>query len=316
MKTKTIAVLFAGLFAAASLLGLAVPMGQSEAAEVSKDRLIGVLITANSRPFYHEPTAEELEELLLHGKQPEYDDRIYAVLKERTLAAEDGSTSTTKDFVFEGIDGISYYAASITDERGTYTSSSSSEGISEGHTAFKVTDEGEEISLKGTIYLSTRSGNEIDVFYTNPVYQTEDGAVYATAGRGISFSGDKTPGGSFNTKLEESVSRTLNDETFTDSTTVDITIDYMNPPERIVFLQMNKDGDVIGRTEYLPDEVPVELTPDTGTAYLIIETFSIGQYGDTAVTRALYEPDSDRADTYRCRQDGICLQQSTKLNWK
>lgn len=58
---------------------------------------------------------------------------------------------------------------------------------------FSTTDEGEYIELSGSIYALTDEGEESEIFFLNPVYETSTGEIYVTTGNGISGHAGEVP---------------------------------------------------------------------------------------------------------------------------
>lgn len=221
MKTKNILMIFVCTVLAAFVLGAAgvMHLADTSAEEaVSADRLIGVLITReyldlfDSEQFLNDNIGRLANGEKISGSDgAKYRGKLYASLVETSLTNDETEeTAGNKEYVFEGIDGICYFAPQITAPFGTYWSSTSDDAISDGSIHFLSTDENESISLEGTVYVS--SGQNAGNFYFNPVYQAPTGEVYAVSGNGMS-SENNVAGMSMSHEIKETQSSTAGDLT-------------------------------------------------------------------------------------------------------
>ena len=294
--------------------------GAGEAKE--KDKLVGVFVTTeylnlfDFEGYFNDNIGEMTTggEISVAGDSAEYQGRLYATLIDRILTNEEtGETVTTQDYVFEGIEGISYFWCTISDENGSYNSVSGGEALSDGHSSISSTDSGEDISLEGTIYVTPATSQTI--YYMNPVYQSTDGRIYTMSGGGISFSGDSSEGEIFSRTLDAATTATVKGETNTYSISVKISINVMYPPQRICVLQFGPDGEILSRDEYLPGGLPEKITPEQECSYIVLETYKISPDQVEKVVRTLYQADDNSLESFYCREDGICVKQNTSLNW-
>jgi len=290
--------------------------------ETPKDRLIGVFVTLEHLDLFdHEAYLKDNLDAIAAGKTldtvdaEQYGGRLYAVLKDRILTNEATGTQTTRqDYVFEGIEGFSYFTPTVfdTETEESYVFTGSDEAISNGHAALKSGDT-EEINLTGTIYLSPDHGEGI--CYLNPVYQSADGSVYAVQGHGYSLSGVMSEGPNITCTLAEETAVTQNGETKTAKTSVSMAIEIMYVPQEIQVVRFDTDDRILSRDVYVPGTVPDEMIPGSDTAYLVVHTVKLDRDGNTVMTSALYDRTKDGFDTYHCRTDGVCVAGYTKLDW-
>lgn len=294
--------------------------GAAEAME--KDRLVGVFVTTEYLDLfdfegYLSDNIGRMAtggDITMDGDSAEYQGRLYAALTDRVLTSEDtGESVTTQEYVFEGVEGISYFCYTISNKNGTYSSVSGGEALSDGHTNISTTDNGEDISLDGTIFVSPTADHT--TYYMNPVYQSTDGRIYAMSGSGISFSGDSSKGAVFSQTLDATTTVTENGEVNTNSISIKISISVMNPPQRISVLQFGSDGGIVSREEYLPGALPQKITPEQGCSYIVLEAYKTSPEQVESVTRTLYQADDNTLESFYCREDGICVKQYTALNW-
>ncbi len=294
---------------------------QPDAAEnAQNDRLIGVLITTEYLDLfdvehYLNDNIGKMdgEDITISDDNSKYQDRLYATLKDRRLTSEDsGEVVTTKEYVFEGVKGFPYFYYTTYDGGETYNTASGNEAISDGQTNISVTDEGERVTLDGTIYVASTDSNA--VYYMNPVYQSSDGRVYAMSGSGMSFSGDSEGLAGFQT-MDATTTVTENGEKKTYSISIKTTISVMNPPRRVSVLQFDSDDAILSREEYLPGSLPETITPKQGCSYIILETIKTSPNQGETVSRTLYQMKDETLESFYLRDDGVCVEQSTALKW-
>lgn len=327
MKNKSIILGFAGVLLICFIYGAmgTVTLANAEAGEAdteSKDRLIGIFVTTDYLDLFDfEGYLNDNINKVMDGTvnvrredSAKYNGRLYAELVDKTLTdTETGRTSTTKEYVFEGTEGFLYYGAKIEEDGESYYASSGDEAISDGHLGITVTDVGESVDMEGTIYMSAFGTK--NCLYFNPVYQTDDGEVYAVAGHGYSFSGEISEGMIGSVMLEETNSYTINGETAETGTKIKMSYAFMYAPVEIIVTQMSGDNQVVDSREYKPGELPEELIMMADTEYIIVETVKMDNSGKEIHTREMYQQDIDIFQTFFCREDGICVEKSTKVIW-
>ena len=296
-------------------------LAQPDASEnAQNDRLIGVLITTEyldlfdvERYLNDNIRKKDGEDITISDDSSKYQGRLYATLKYRSLTSKDsGEVVTTKEYVFGEVKGFSYFYYTITDGDETYNTASGNEAISDGQTNISVTDEGESVTLDGTIYVAAASGNV--TYYMNPVYQSADGRVYAMNGSGISFDGD-SEGVAGSQTMDATTTVMENGEKNTYSISVKTTISVMNPPRRVSVLQFDSDDAILSRDEYLPGSLPETITPKQGCSYIILETIKTSPKQGETVFRTLYQREDETLESFYLRDDGVCVKQSTALKW-
>lgn len=325
MKTKKILVIFAAVMLGFFLLGSS---GVIHMADDSldggfgaDDRLIGVLITTEHLDLFDfEGYLEDNREKILSGSQidqsqwEKYQGRLYATFVDKSYTHEEtGEVTVLKEFVFDGVSGIRYFAATISDESGSYVSSCADQAISDGHMEVSATDQGEDISLEGTVYVSTVKGPR--VFYINPVYQSLSGEVYVTAGNGMTFSGEKTEGLSHSTELESQISYTSEGKEVATKSYVKINITYVDPPEKLSVVQFYGHNQIKSRSDYSPGALPKTFETHPETEYIILETWKTSSDKGQSLTRELYQASDETMCAFYCRDDGICVKQSSCIRW-
>ncbi len=303
--------LFAFLTCLSFLLGcggcqLADPEQSEQTAE--QDQLIGVFATEEYLDLFDYDTyfSDNADKLVEGGEtviSPQdseaYGGRIWATQKDNG------------DWVFEGLEGLGFYAYRYESEAETGIASHLDEGLTGNGMHVTSTDEGESVELEATIYHVP--GGRVR-YHFNPVYQTPDGTVYLTAGTGIYMEGTVEGEASTHT-LSDSVTTTGPDGKSTvTGCDLAVRVEIMNAPSKIVILQMDEDSGVLDRKSCAPGQVPESLTPEPGCAYLVVETHKTGPDGDM-VSRELVDAGAESFSTFQARPDGVCVKRDTTLLW-
>lgn len=264
---------------AAAILGamaIAYAVGASGRASMVKqaDILVGMLVT--TQPL---PVAD--------------DDRLYAEYI-------DG------EYVFNGVDGMQCFFtnkdnmdnadnAIVSHVDAAFTDKSSSLHV--------INDDGQNVELKAKLYLSA-SFNEI--LFQNPVYQTESGEVYAISGQGVGYSGGEGIGGSFS--LSESVKRYEDGKMMSYGTSVNIDVEVIAVPEKIIVSQFDAEGKLISSESFAPGRLPDGM--ESSAAYIVVGTVS-----QSGTKYAVFQPDDNSISALYCRADGVCVNQSCAVSW-
>jgi hypothetical protein len=287
---------------------------ENEGTDTQEDRLIGVFVTAEHIDLFDfegymndNLNTASGGEIVMNGETREYQGRLYASPVTRTSTNDEtGETSERREYVFENVKGFAYYAPTTSDM--IYTASD--EAISDSHVNFNYGDYESGKTMKGTIYVVPTG--RITYFF-NPVYQNSDGDVYLTTGQGMASSGTVAEGTAMSQTIENTGTVTENGVTKTDSVSIEMSVATMFAPEKIVILQMDGNGVLVSRTEYAPDAMPDSLTPESETAFLIVETRKRGAEGSETVTREIYGDDAEGIKTFYAREDGVCVKHHTQV---
>lgn len=322
IRIKGLFVLLIGLLGIFSLMGC--QLARADAGkETSEYKLIGVLVTHEYLDLFDfegylkdNIGSVSGSEIQIKGNSDKYGGRLYAELKERELTNEDtGEKTTTEEYVFENIEGIPYFAATIPsiDGRESYVTTGSDDAITDRHVGLFYGDDEDKITLEGTIYISSLQDGI--AHYINPVYQDAHGRVFALTGDGIMMNSVEGEGSGFSQNLEETSTSTENGKSKEVSTSVTISIDVILPPEKIVILEMDENSSILGNREYSPGELPDKLTPKREVDYIIVETHKRDSTGTVLVTRELFSREDETLSTFYCRKDGICVKAWTQLTW-
>lgn len=181
---------------------------------------------------------------------------------------------------FEGVEGFAFFAASYESESGT-VSAVQNDGLADGSYAVHERDEGSDCDIAATLYVRPEVRF---AWYFNPVYQTESGEVYLTAGQGMSFAGDNSPGMSASQTFSGTRSYTGPDGQRTDSTSCAITVEIRALPEQLRIFWMDAENRILRQESWTPDALPDSIDPGDA-AWLLVEEQSGG-----TVTRTLCQP--------------------------
>ena len=265
------------------------------------DRLIGVFIST-----------EQLD-LLDSESYFQNQGKIYAVLADDTYTnPETGETVKSNKYVFEGIEGIAYFSAIYTDEESgvQYWKTVGDDTVSDAHTNI-----GNNIEIKGTIYVSASKGPH--VFYYNPVYQTSNGEVYLASIQDMNNDGEPSAGISGNHTIKEKQTVNINTDgkSKTISSSIEVSICFMDTPIGTSVLQFDKDGNIVAKDDYVAGELPSKITTSSDTEYIIVETHTKSKDGKDTVTQELFQHDDKKLFAFSCREDGICLKQYCSIVW-
>ncbi|MDL2234899.1 hypothetical protein LJC07_01940 [Christensenellaceae bacterium OttesenSCG-928-L17] len=241
-----------------------------------------------------------------------YNGRLYATLQEQTVTSEEsGEPYTLHEYVFEGLEGLSFFSARHNVGSEEYISSTQSEGVSAVHLAQNVSDTGTTTSLEGTIYVVPGT---IRILYFNPVYQMDDGSVYLTSGTGMAC--DQLEDGMRQSVwYDETSTITEQGETKNAGFNIKCNIEGMYAPEKIVLQQMDENHALIESTAFRSEDVPDTIMPLRKAAYCVLETYAIAQGGEKTVRRTLLEKTDTYMETFHPLASGVCAQKQVEIKW-
>ncbi|MBN2851402.1 MAG: hypothetical protein JXQ23_01545 [Clostridia bacterium] len=268
------------------------------------DNIVGVYITQEHLDLFDfdsyisDNFTRNGDMVISESDSKKYNGRLYATYDEET-----------RKFSFDEIEGILFASIRVEEEYGTCMVGSSSEGISDAHNSVSITDDSEDVILKGTIY--SLAGQDVN-YFINPVYQDNDGNVYVTGGSGISSqSNQDSEGETISQTITSEMIVEINKERKKHKTEITIAINLMFAPEKINILEFDQSGECISKKVYLPGEVPKEMVPSTSTEYLVVETYKSGNH----ITREMIEKNDTSFTTFSVKETGICVQNYTAVTW-
>ena len=293
---------------------------EDAAADGSQDRLAGALITTDyldvfdMDAFMEEHAGELAQGGVIAVRDPDaYRSRLYADVQRDN----DGIESVA----FPGVNGLCFVQTKITSEESGegYWSSFADDGISEIKNHISVSDEGEAITMEGTVFLTPEAGGEDMCFYVNPVYQTETGELYALSGQGFGFySGWDAEGEIYSTTLRDEVTVTENGKRTSDTFEITVHLSIEFEPVEITVFQMDAAHRILREDSYAPGALPEKITAAPGAYYLLIETERLAPDGTVSIGRELFDDrDEDAAfPTFYRMESGYLARQETTVSWQ
>lgn len=261
---------------AAAILGamaIAYAVGASGRASMVKqaDILVGMLVT--TQPL---PVAD--------------DDRLYAEYI-------DG------EYVFNGVDGMQCFFTNEDNMDNAIVSHVDAAFTDKSSKLHVIDDDRQNVELRAKLYLGTSFD---EMLFQNPVYQTESGEVYAISGQGVGYSGGEGIGGSFS--LSESVKRYEDGKMMSYGTSVNIDVEVIAVPEKIIVSQFDAEGKLISSESFAPGRLPDGM--ESSAAYIVVGTVS-----QSGTKYAVFQPDDNSISALHCRADGVCVKQSCAVSW-
>lgn len=298
---------------------LAVPDAGTEG---GSDRMIGVFITRDFLDLFDmEQYINDHSYEFVNGGEIQiasdarYEGKLYA-----SVDKSKGDDPYDWEISFGDLDGISMFTPLWESENGeTYRGTVCTEEISDPDFRYNVTDDGDENIVSGKVYILAGKFGDDRVYYANPVYQTEDGEIYVTCGHGFSSSGGSSEGVNFSSTVSGETTVTENGKAKTEKSSVTVQYKVINEPVRFTFCQMDQEHQVIKKGNYRPEEVPEQIHAEKDAAYIVVEMEKEGTEGEKIVSREVYDQKADEdtwLTTFCAREDGIVVEQETKVIWK
>ena len=273
MKKLAIALILA---LALSLPGCSLLREDGEPSET--DRLVGVYITESYiDTFDFEAYFQDNASSLSGGGEisredtEKYSQRIYAEVV-------DGKTSFP-------IVGVPMIAARYEKDGESYTGSDCGDKLADVHLSINNSDDMVATVLTGEIFTDSGSGRV--TAYCNPVYQQADGRIYLVPGEGMTADS----GGSMVFSLSDSRESAVEGEQGY-GMEITLTATGRYPSDKLAVLLYSADGELMGRTEYAPEDMPEEIAAD-GAAWAVFEDYTRDFLGEPQVIRRLIAAGSD-----------------------
>lgn len=277
---------------------------EGKAGDSGEDRFVGVFVTRGSGigPMtLKDREKEEMTEEELAWERGEGDEKYYARFSE-----------DEKTFVFDH-EGYGFFAVEIKESEDNIYSSIMGDVITDPSSHFSVGEDEEVHELEGTLFFTPESG-EI-TWYFNPVYQEEDGEVYAVnEGTGLATDPGLDEGLRMSQWKEEVTTFMENGKSRSARTHAKVNLEMMYRPIHILLLEMDENSQILVKNEYEPGKLPEQYEPLAETAYIMVETQKKGPHG-TVATREIFDQTKDSLETYYAREDGIVSKMSSALNW-
>lgn len=273
MKKLAIALILA---LALSLPGCSLLREDGEPSET--DRLVGVYITESyidtfDFEAYFQDNASSLsgDGEISREDTEKYSQRIYAEVV-------DGKTSLP-------IVGVPLIAARYEKDGESYTGSDCGDKLADVHLSINNSDDMVTTVLTGEIFTDSGSGRV--TAYCNPVYQQADGRIYLVPGEGMTADS----GGSMVFSLSDSRESAVEGEQGY-GMEITLTATGRYPSDKLAVLLYSADGELMGRTEYAPEDMPEEIAAD-GAAWAVFEDYTRDFLGEPQVIRRLIAAGSD-----------------------
>ncbi len=127
--------------------------------------------------------------------------------------------------------------------------------------------------------------------------------------------GELSTGMSSSQALKEEQTVTIDGESTTISSNIEVSTCFMDTPIGTSVLQFDEDGNIISREYYVAGDLPFEITTSSDAEYIIVETHMKSRDGKETVTRELFQPDDESLFAFSCRDDGICIKQYCSIVW-
>lgn len=256
-----------------SLTGCSLLREDTSGEPAADDKLVGVYITSEHLDtFDFERYASDNISSLANGGEvsaedaAKYSERIYAEVVDGTA-------------IFP-VEGMAIISARFGDGDESYISSQRGDCVVGGGTHVTGNDDTDGIEISGTIYVPA---NERITIFCNPVYQEPDGDIYLTGGQGMGSDGVGAM------KQTTSASTDPHGDVRGYSMSIESTVEPIYASDKLVVLYYAEDGSLMSREEYVPGELPDELSSG-GAAYVVFEDYTRDEYGEPTVKRTLLTP--------------------------
>lgn len=208
------------------------------------------------------------------------------------------------EYVFNGVDGMQCFFTNKDNMDNAIVSHVDAAFTDKSSSLHVINDDGQNVELKAKLYLSASFD---EILYQNPVYQTASGEVYAVNGQGNDYSGEEGMGGSFS--LGESVKRYEDGKMMSYGTSVNIDVEVIAVPEKIIVSQFDAEGKLISSESFAPGRLPDGM--ESSAAYIVVGTVS-----QSGTKYAVFQPDDNSISALYCRADGVCVNQSCAVSWE
>lgn len=306
-KKKTVLAIIAVAAGIIYLVHRACSATKNATESVPEDRLIGVFLTQNA----------------LGSSQ-----KLYATKVPETYTYEDGTTSSSFDYVFDGVEGFRCLTA--TAQMPKYVSDSTGEFIDETYeshisisdiTCTMVTNVGQEENgakvskSEVNCYLYTYAGTDSEIvgIDCNPVYQDSEGNVYAVIGHNISVSCDENSAGLSvtNTISYPDSEADASADSDKESMTINMQLSVISKPVSYTVTQYDASGKEIANQVFYPEDVPSEIEVLSDCDYAIaVETLE-----NEDINRSLLDKDNSSFSYYTSIDDTFALESACRLIW-
>lgn len=208
------------------------------------------------------------------------------------------------EYVFNGVDGMQCFFTNKDNMDNAIVSHVDAAFTDKSSKLHVIDDDRQNVELRAKLYLGTSFD---EMLFQNSVYQTASGEIYAVNGQGNDYSGEEGMKGSFS--LGESVKRYEDGKMMSYGTSVNIDVEVIAVPEKIIVSQFDAEGKLISSESFAPGRLPDGM--ESSAAYIVVGTVS-----QSGTKYAVFQPDDNSISALYCRADGVCVNQSCAVNWR
>lgn len=303
------------VLAAAFLLGARGTVDLSYEPEMKpEDRMIGMIVTTS--PVWGQFTFSSGKAEIVPPTG------VPAEKKEKTSSSR--SIPEEYDYVFPGVEGVRLFNVDMTTEYGKQVDirvadeEFSRKGVEFNHK--DNTENGQKITetingINGTLYYVLQ--DEEVTFFSASIYQKADGGIYlGDSGGGIVLSQDRIHySGTATLSNSDSHSHTENGEKIVEGRSIKATVQLVYEPVKITLCQYNAARELIRTDEYLPEEMPREITPLRDTDMIVVDTENKADEEDAKHTCQAISRADTSFYTLQYKGNGYCIEHYHTLKW-
>lgn len=280
-----------------------------------EDRMIGMIVTTS--PVWGQFTfSSGKAEFVPH-------DGVPAEKKEKTSSRR--SIPEEYDYVFPGVEGVRLFNVDMTTEYGKQVDIRvADEEFSRKGVEFNHKDNTEngkksterEYGIYGTLYYVLQ--DEEVTFFSASIYQKADGGIYLgdSSLDAMMFRKDQMEySRSSSFSKSASYSHTENGEKIVEGRSIKAKIQLVREPVKITLCQYNAARELIHADEYLPGEMPRDITPLRDTAMIVVDTENkTDKESEKHTCQALSRSDTSFY-TLQYKGNGYCIEHYHTLKW-
>lgn len=246
--------------------------------------------------------------------------RLYAAkAKEASINRTTGENIAVGDYMFAGVDGLSYFEPTIQSPSGQgptdYLFVNEAFCVQNRSVNVEDTDNANAVTRisDGTLYV-VPSRDDI-IYHINPIYQEASGDVYLAAGSGICLGDGMSRGDAMSTSFDSTVSTVENGKKVTKTNKMKISIEVLYVPTEVRVFEMGTDGQRLATKQYDANHLPDTYSPLKSAAFLVVEAHYKNIDGTVGVARKTYDRGVEDFSTFHRRGDGCCVKDLTGINW-
>lgn len=304
------------VLAAAFLLGAIGTIDLAYEPEMKpEDRMIGMIVTTS--PVWGQPVIKSGN--IDFGPN----EGVPAEKKEKTSSRR--SIPAEYDFVFPGVEGVRLFNVDMTTEYGkqvdTRVADEEFSRIGLDINDKENTVNGKKViereyGINGTLYYVLQ--DEEVMFFSAPIYQKADGGIYLGESSldAMMFRKDQMEySRSSSFSKSASYSHTENGEKIVEGRSIKAKIQLVREPVKITLCQYNAARELIQADEYLPGEMPRDITPLRDTAMIVVDTENkTDDESEKHTCQALSRSDTSFY-TLQYKSNGYCIEHYHTLKW-